>query len=126
MLTLTPVVFVEAIEPCLHFWHDLGFETTMEVPGDRGLGFAALKSGDVEVMYQSFASLESDLPALVEQQWGPANFFIRVDDLDSLKPTLESGDVVVPERETFYGSREIVVRAACGTIVNFAEFAENA
>ena len=126
MQSLTPVVFVEAIEPCLSFWHELGFETTMEVPGERLLGFAALKSGDVEVMYQSFASLEADMPALLEQQWGPTNFFIRVDDLDSLKPTLESGDVVVPERDTFYGSREIAVRAPCGTVVTFAEFPDEA
>jgi hypothetical protein len=29
---------------------------------------------------------------------------------------------VVPERNTFYGSREIVVMAPCGTVVTFAEF----
>ncbi len=47
-----------------------------------------------------------------------------IDDLDAIKPTLEAGEVVVPERKTFYGSREILVRAPCGTIVNFAEFEE--
>lgn len=124
MQSLTPNVFVDAVEPCLGFWHELGFETTMEVPGDQGMAFAALKSGDVEVMYQTYASLEADLPALLEQQWGPTNFFIRVGDLDGIKATLESGDVVVPERNTFYGAREIVVRAPCGTVVTFAEFAE--
>ena len=47
-----------------------------------------------------------------------------IDDLDAIKPTLEAGEVVVPERKTFYGSREILVRAPCGAIVNFAEFEE--
>jgi len=45
-------------------------------------------------------------------------------DLNTIKPTLEAGDVVVPERKTFYGAREIVVRAPCGTLVTFAEFEE--
>ena len=55
---------------------------------------------------------------------GPTNFFVRVSDLNPIKPTIEAGDVVVPERKTFYGAREIVVRAPCGTIVTFAEFEE--
>ena len=75
-------------------------------------------------MYQTRASLADDLPALAEMEFGATNFFIRVDDLDAIKPTLEAGEVVVPERKTFYGSREILVRAPCGTIVNFAEFEE--
>ncbi len=124
MKTLTPVIFVDRVEPCLGFWEELGFKKTMEVPGDDGLNFAAVSSGAVEVMYQTRASLADDLPALAEMEFGPTNFFIRVDDLDAIKPTLEAGEVVVPERKTFYGSREILVRAPCGTIVNFAEFEE--
>ncbi len=124
MKTLTPVIFVDRVEPCLEFWQELGFKKTMEVPGDDGLNFAAVSSGAVEVMYQTRASLAGDLPALAEMEFGPTNLFIRVDDLDAIKPTLEAGEVVVPERKTFYGSREILVRAPCGTIVNFAEFEE--
>jgi uncharacterized glyoxalase superfamily protein PhnB len=122
--TLTPVIFVDKVEPCLGFWEGLGFQRTMEVPEEDGLGFAAMASGGVEVMYQSRAGLAKDLPDLADMQFGPSNFFIRVADLNSIKPTLEAGDVVVPERKTFYGAREIVVRAPCGTIATFAEFEE--
>ena len=123
MKSLTPVIFVDRIEPCLGFWEELGFKKTMEVPGDDGLNFATVSSGAVEVMYQTTASL-ADLPALAEMEFGPTNFFIRVSDLNAIKPNLEAGDVVVPERKTFYGAREIVVRAPCGTLVTFAEFEE--
>lgn len=37
MLSLTPVLFVERIEPCLDFWSFLGFEKMMEAPqGESG------------------------------------------------------------------------------------------
>ncbi len=123
MKSLTPVISVDRIEPCLGFWETLGFERTMDVPGDNGLSFAAVSQGGVEVMYQTYASV-AEVPAVAELKFGPTNFFIRVSDLNAIKPTIEAGDVVVPERKTFYGAREIVVRAPCGTIVNFAEFEE--
>ena len=124
MKTLTPVIFVDQVVPCLGFWEDLGFQRTMEVPEEEGLGFAALSSGGVEVMYQSMAGLAADQPDLATMEFGPINLFIRLGSLDAIKPTLEAGDVVVPERKTFYGAREIVVRAPCGSIVTFAEFEE--
>ena len=124
MKSLTPVIFVDRIEPCLGFWEAVGFERTMEVPGDDGFVFAAVSQGGVEVMYQTYAGLKEDLPALGELKFGPTNFFIRLSDLNAIKPTIEAGDVVVPERKTFYGAREIVVRAPCGTLVTFAEFEE--
>ena len=123
MKSLTPVISVDRIEPCLGFWEAIGFERTMDVPGDNGLSFAAVSQGGVEVMYQTYASL-AEVPAVAELKFGPTNFFIRVSDLNAIKPTIEAGDVVVPERKTFYGAREIVVRAPCGTIVTFAEFEE--
>jgi uncharacterized glyoxalase superfamily protein PhnB len=123
MKKLTPVIFVDEVEPCVTFWQDLGFERTMEVPeGDR-LGFAAVEKGGVEIMYQSRASVAADLPALAEGDFDRSGsvLFIEVERLDDLLPLLEGVEVVVPERTTFYGAREIFVRASCGTVVGFAE-----
>ena len=37
----TPVLIVDAVEPCVKFWTDrLGFEMTNKVPGDDGKVFA--------------------------------------------------------------------------------------
>jgi uncharacterized glyoxalase superfamily protein PhnB len=123
MKKLTPIIFVEAVEPCLGFWTDrLGFTKTMEVPHGDALGFAAVESGNVEVMYQSRASLEADVPALVEGPFARSGaLFIEVESLDAILPQLEGAEVVVPERTTFYGAREIWVRAPCGTVVGLAE-----
>jgi hypothetical protein len=126
MKKLSPVIFVEAIEPCLGFWVDrLGFTKTIEVPHGEALGFAAVESGAVEVMYQSRASLEDDVPALAEGPFARSGaLFIEIESLEAILPKLEGVEVVVPERMTSYGAREIFVRAPCGTVVGLAEMTE--
>ena len=43
---ITPVLFVEEVEPCVKFWMDrLGFEKTVELPEGNKLGFAILQKG---------------------------------------------------------------------------------
>ncbi len=124
---LTPLVSVDAIEPCIPFWTEaLGFEKGPAVPGESGLGFLILNRGPAQLMYQTVASIEDDLPALAEEMSGQTNMlFIEVTDLDGFIERLDavSAPVVVPRRKTFYGSDEIFVRAPCGTIVGLAEFA---
>lgn len=124
MKKLTPVLVVEHIEPCLPFWISrLGFEKTAEVPDGDKLGFVILKKGNVEVMYQSQASVAKDVPALAGESHRPSTgLYIEVEKLDPVVKALEGVEVVVPVRETFYGAREIGVREPGGSLVMFAEF----
>jgi len=109
---LSPIVFVEAIEPCLAFWTErLGFERTAEVPDGDRLGFVILTKDGVEVMYQIIASVEKDLPAPSSSRSATSRRW----------PNGDGVEVVRPMRTTFYGSKEIFVRAPCGTVVGFAE-----
>ena len=60
---ITPVLLVNEIEPILPFWIDrLGFAKTIEVPDGNKLAFVAFQKGCVEVMYQTYASVEHDAP----------------------------------------------------------------
>jgi len=131
MNKLTPIVTVEAIEAALPFWTDrLGFEVVTTVPHEDAIGFAILRKGDVELMYQTLASIETDLGPAAERSGhgglpahlagSTATLFIEVDTLDPVVEALEEADVVVPRRQTFYGMDEIFVRAPCGTLVGFA------
>ena len=124
MKRLTPFLLVDAIEPCLEFWIDrLGFTQTVAVPEGDAIGFVILQHGPVEVMYQSRASVRNDVPALdAWKERGGYGLFVEVEALDPLMPKLEGLEVVVPERKTFYGAREIGVRSPCGTVVVLAEF----
>jgi hypothetical protein len=119
---LTPVLYVEEIEPCLDFWTRLGFAKTVEVPeGDR-LGFVILQKDNIEVMYQSRASVANDVPVLADAPASGTFLFIEVDDIDAFEGALEGAEYVIPRRTTFYGSEEVIVREPAGNVVAFAQF----
>jgi hypothetical protein len=122
MKKLTPVIMVDAIERCLPFWERLGFAKTAEVPeGDR-LGFVILQKDSVEVMYQTYESVEKDAAGLVPQSHGAgAALFIEVSDVGSIQRALDGLEIVVPRRQTFYGMDEIGVREPGGHVVMFAQ-----
>ncbi len=124
MTDLTPVLFVEKIEPSLEFWEKaLGFERIAEVPGDSGLGFAYLMKDGAGVMLQTFPSLEEDLPKIAGEIKGhPAFVYLKVDTLEEVIEKLKNFDVAVPRRQTFYGADEIGYREPGGHYAVFAEF----
>jgi uncharacterized glyoxalase superfamily protein PhnB len=122
---LTPVLIVEAVEPCLKFWVDrLGFAVTNQVPGPDGkLIFASVQLGPVEVMYQTRASVVDEQPGVAKDLMGHSvALFITVEDLDTVARSLDGAPVVKPRHKTFYGSTEIYVREPGGNTVGFAEF----
>lgn len=123
MLKLTPVLYVEGIEPCLSFWVDrLGFEKTAEVPEGSRLGFVILAKDNAEVMLQTYESGEKDIPALAQDFRKSANYlFVEVSNLDEIVPKLDQASIVMPMRTTFYGMREIAVREPGGHVVCFAQ-----
>jgi uncharacterized glyoxalase superfamily protein PhnB len=125
MKKLTPVIVVEQIEPCLSFWLDhLGFQKTAEVPDGDKLGFVILVKGNVEIMYQTKASVAKDVPALANQHLNSSTgLYIEVEKLDPVIDALKGIEFVVPPRKTFYGAREVGVREPGGSLVMFAEFA---
>jgi len=128
MKKLTPIMTVEAVEPCLPFWTDrLGFEIVATVPYEGRIGFAMLQNGEVELMYQSRASIDADLGASgappdlgAQLASGKSTLFIEVESIDDVLGKLADAEVVVPRRTTSYGMDEIFVRAPCGTLIGFA------
>ena len=122
---LTPVLIVDAVEPCIKFWTDrLGFEVTNQVPGPDGkLIFASVQKAGIEIMYQTRASVISEQPGSAGELMGHSvALFITVGDLDTVVKALEGAPVVKPRHETFYGSTEIYVREPGGNTVGFAQF----
>ena len=122
---LTPVLMVDAVEPCISFWTErLGFTAENQVPGDDGkLVFASVKKGDVEVMYQTRASVIAERPDAAGELTGHSTaLFITTEDLDAVERAVAGVPVVSPRHTTFYGSTEIYVREPGGNTVGFAQF----
>lgn len=124
MKKLAPVLFVEEVEPCLDFWMTrLGFAKTIEVPHGTKLGFVTLAKDGVEVMYQTYASAEQDAPGKIKRNPPATYLYVEVTGLDAIIAQLAGAPVVMPERKTFYGAREIGYREPGGNFITFAEFA---
>lgn len=124
---LTPVLVVEQVEPSIPFWVDrFGFTAENQVPGDDGrLVFASVKKGDIEVMYQTRASVIADHPesaAELTRGGHSTTLFITTENLDAVERALDGAPVVQPRHTTFYGSTEIYVREPGGHTVGFAQF----
>lgn len=81
---LTPLLVVDAIEPCLPFWERLDFANVAQVPHGNRLGFVILVKDGLEVMYQTRASVQDDVPALAASPMGGTILFIEVSDLDAV------------------------------------------
>lgn len=129
MSKLTPVLQADDLLPSRAFWVDrLGFESVVELPedgpgGSGPLGFSMLQKDGAMVMLQSRGSVANDLPDLAK---GPlakdgVMLFFEIDDLDDIIARTKGCEIVVDERTTFYGMREIAVREPSGIVVVFAQ-----
>lgn len=121
---LTPVLVVEAVEPCVAFWVDrFGLEATNQVPGDDGkLVFASVARGAVEIMYQTRASVLQDGTVTAQELSGHSvALFFTVASIDEVERAIAGAPLVKPRHQTFYGSTEIYVKEPGGNTVGFAQ-----
>lgn len=120
---ITPILFAGEIEPCIQFWTEkMGFNKTVEVPEGNRSGFVLLEKDGVELMYQSYASVEKDNPATAAVvKKGPAFLYIEVGDLQEALSATKGVEVVMPVRSTFYGAKEFGIKDPVGHYIIFAQ-----
>src|ERR1041384_2510573 len=105
MKSIVSNLIVPSIEDCLPFYVErLGFEKTVDVPHGDKLGFVILRRGPLGLVLQSRA------PGADAKDSVRAALYIEVDQLDPIRKALTDWPRVVPERTTFYGAREVIVR----------------
>ena len=120
---ITPILFAQEIEPCIRFWTEcLGFKKTVEVPEAGKIGFVILEKDGLELMYQSYASVEKDNPATAAAvKRGPTFLYIDVDDLNRALAAIAGAEVIMPVRSTFYGAKEFGIKDPVGHYIIFAQ-----
>jgi uncharacterized glyoxalase superfamily protein PhnB len=125
---VTPVLFVEKVEPCLEFWERLGFQRAMEVTDGNALAFAAVQKDGVEIMYQSTASAMKDPSASAASRQrldSHAFLYVEVADLNAILAGLQGTKLDVEKHTTPYGATEFVVRDPGGHFITFAHFGKS-
>jgi uncharacterized glyoxalase superfamily protein PhnB len=121
---VTPILYVERIEPAIPFWVErLGYTRAAEVPHGDHLGFLILQKDGTEIMYQTRDSVLDDLPAVVDGlAMSGSILFVEVEDLAAVERAMEGVEILVPRRTTPYGAEEVFVREPTGNVVGFAQF----
>lgn len=131
MKRIAPLFVYDDLSEALAFWRDrFGLTPAFEMPTDpskeaegQALGFVMFQTDTLTLMLQSRASIELDSPETLGASIAKegAALYIEVDDLAEYRKKAEGCEMVMEERETFYGMREFGVRAPGGFIVTFAQ-----
>jgi uncharacterized glyoxalase superfamily protein PhnB len=131
---LTTNMMVEDVSRTVDFYSEvLGFELVMGVPENsreivttrqkgQALGFAIMKCGNIEMMFQAKRSLTEEIPELSGMDIGGSlTFYIEVQDVKGLYAKLKDKVTIVKDMQTtFYGKQEFYIRDCNGYILTFA------
>ena len=120
---ITPILFAEEIEPCIRFWTEkMGFQKAIEVPEGNKTGFVLLEKSGIELMYQSFSSVDKDNAVIgAAVRTGPSFLYIEVADLDATLEATKGAEMVMAVRTTFYQSKEFGIKDPVGHYLIFAQ-----
>jgi len=119
----TPILHVKTVEPSVRFWTErFGFKTTIEVPEGDHVGFAAIESGPIELMYQTHEGMkDASAPLAKAADQGPSFIFMEVPDIQAVINALNGAEIVQGLHDTPYGAKEVVAKEPGGHFVIFSQ-----
>ena len=122
---VTPLFVVDSITPAaIAFWEKTGWTKQIEVPHGEHVGFILLENDGRELMLQSRASMKDDLATKdIAALDPPCALYVDVASLSEARSECRAAGarVLIDERETFYGAREMWVVDPAGVLVGYAE-----
>ena len=120
----TPILHVKSVEPSIQFWTErFGFKTTIQVPEDDHIGFVALESGNIELVFQTYQGMKVDANTVLATaaDQGPSFIFMEVADINRTIDSLKGANIVQGLHDTPYGAKEVVVKEPGGHFVIFSQ-----
>ena len=132
---LTTNMMVEDVNRTVDFYSEvLGFDFLMGVPEgsqeivtakqkEQALGFAMVKCGNVEMMFQAKKSLTREIPEFDGAKIGGSlTFYMEVENIKELYEELQGKVTIIRDLQTtFYGMREFYIRDCNGYVLTFAQ-----
>jgi uncharacterized glyoxalase superfamily protein PhnB len=133
--TFTPNLMTKNVNASVEFYsRHLGFNMMMGLPFESEtpveqlsdgtpLQYAMLNKDGAMVMFQHQQSLTEECDVFTDKAVAASGtYYLEVENLDALKSGLgDDIDIVVPERVTFYGMRELWIRDNNGYIITLAQ-----
>jgi uncharacterized glyoxalase superfamily protein PhnB len=123
MESLTPNIYVDSVSSTLKYYQKLGFETIVTVPdADPEPVWAMVQNGPVNLMFESFKSIEGRLPEISRQPGGSLLLYIKVKDINELFERLKDEvEILHGLTTTFYGATEFSIKDLNNYVITFAE-----
>jgi uncharacterized glyoxalase superfamily protein PhnB len=122
MDSLSPNIFVNDINQTIVFYKQLGFNLITTVPEQPEFVWAMMTCEKVSFMFQTFASLGNELPAISRQNGGSLLFYISLKNIREFFESVKDKVTVLKGLETtFYGATEFSIQDNNGYVLTFAE-----
>jgi uncharacterized glyoxalase superfamily protein PhnB len=123
MDSLSPNIFVNNMNETIDFYKSIGFQLVMTVPeAGADLVWSMLTNGEVTFMFQTFASLGDELPAISRQNGGSLLFYIKLKKIREFFELVKDKVTVLKGIETtFYGATEFSILDNNNYVLTFAE-----
>jgi uncharacterized glyoxalase superfamily protein PhnB len=123
METVSPNIFVSDIQATIEYYQKLDFHVVTTVPNDGGpLVFALMMNGTATFMFQTFTSIEHQLPSVSRNNGGSLLLYVRMKGIraffDKVKAKVE---ILTGLEKTFYGATEFSVIDPNNFMLTFAE-----
>jgi hypothetical protein len=122
IISATPVLFVDRVEPTRDFFLKAGFTVMFDVPEGDHLGFVGLTKDGAQVMVETRGNANEKKPFQdLTRESRRAVLFIEVDDVDAVIAALKGAKVVAERHTTFYKADELTYEEPGGNLVTFAK-----
>lgn len=123
MKTVSPNIFVKDIDATVAFYSLLGFTEANSVTDPSGEKvFALLTNGSVTFMFQTFKSIEGQLPIVSRTDGGSLLLYITMRGIRSYFDKIKNQvPVLTAPEKTFYGATEFSLRDNNNYLLTFAE-----
>ena len=123
MESVSPNIFVNNLPATTEYYKKLGFELVTSVPDENGnMQFALMMNGAATFMFQTFRSIEGQLPSVSRQDGGSLLLYIKMKGIRSYFDSVSAQLPILHGLEkTFYGATEFSVVDPNNFILTFAE-----
>jgi uncharacterized glyoxalase superfamily protein PhnB len=123
METVSPNIFVTDLPGTIEFYQKLDFQVITSVPDASGeMIFALMMNGATTFMFQTFKSIENQLPAVSREKGGSLLLYIKMKGIRAFFEKIRKTIPIMSGLEkTFYGATEFSVVDPSNFVLTFAE-----
>jgi len=123
METVSPNIFVNDLQATIEYYQKLDFQIVASVPDENGkMLFVLMMNGATTFMFQTFKSIENQLPPISRTNGGSLLLYIKMKGIRTFFEKIKDEvNILSGLEKTFYGATEFSVIDLNNFVLTFAE-----